>query len=232
MAGERSGGGGSLSRLHLEELEELSPRDPKRKSNNSSCAGQGRELESGPDLTKRPGGILAAKLVPEDQEPADAGAPGFKPGRRKGVGTATGASAREKTAADHSPRRRKRDRVCEPGPNKAKLRNPSGRRGRLATRSTARTPGIGQLASPPARPCRRPQPCDESGPSRTELDQAGAMLLTVYCVRRDLSEVTFSLQVDADFELHNFRALCELESGIPAPRARSTFGITFYPKPY
>ncbi|XP_075462029.1 protein DDI1 homolog 2 isoform X2 [Ascaphus truei] len=42
------------------------------------------------------------------------------------------------------------------------------------------------------------------------------MLLTVYCVRRDLSEVTFSLEVDADFELENFRALCELESGIPA----------------
>ncbi|KAB1272514.1 Protein DDI1-like protein 1 [Camelus dromedarius] len=42
------------------------------------------------------------------------------------------------------------------------------------------------------------------------------MLLTVYCVRRDLSEATFSLQVSPDFELHNFRALCELESGIPA----------------
>lgn len=46
------------------------------------------------------------------------------------------------------------------------------------------------------------------------------MLLTVYCVRRDLSEVTFSLQVDADFELHNFRALCELESGIPAAESQ------------
>lgn len=42
------------------------------------------------------------------------------------------------------------------------------------------------------------------------------MLLTVYCVRRDLSEATFSLQVSPDFELHNFRVLCELESGIPA----------------
>ncbi|XP_057606479.1 protein DDI1 homolog 1 [Hippopotamus amphibius kiboko] len=42
------------------------------------------------------------------------------------------------------------------------------------------------------------------------------MLLTVYCVRRDLSEATFSLQVTPDFELHNFRVLCELESGIPA----------------
>ncbi|XP_004385908.1 protein DDI1 homolog 1 [Trichechus manatus latirostris] len=41
------------------------------------------------------------------------------------------------------------------------------------------------------------------------------MLITVYCVRRDLSEVTFSLQVSPDFELHNFRVLCELESGIP-----------------
>ncbi|XP_037697176.1 protein DDI1 homolog 1 [Choloepus didactylus] len=41
------------------------------------------------------------------------------------------------------------------------------------------------------------------------------MLITVYCVRRDLSEVTFSLQVSADFELRNFRVLCELESGIP-----------------
>ncbi|XP_006833844.1 PREDICTED: protein DDI1 homolog 1 [Chrysochloris asiatica] len=41
------------------------------------------------------------------------------------------------------------------------------------------------------------------------------MLITVYCVRRDLSEITFSLQVSHDFELHNFRVLCELESGIP-----------------
>lgn len=50
------------------------------------------------------------------------------------------------------------------------------------------------------------------------------MLLTVYCVRRDLSEVTFSLQVDADFELHNFRALCELESGIPAAESQVSRG--------
>ncbi|XP_019572350.2 protein DDI1 homolog 1 [Rhinolophus sinicus] len=42
------------------------------------------------------------------------------------------------------------------------------------------------------------------------------MLVTVYCVRRDLSEVTFSVQVSSDLELHNFRALCALESGIPA----------------
>ncbi|XP_054448481.1 protein DDI1 homolog 1 [Pteronotus mesoamericanus] len=42
------------------------------------------------------------------------------------------------------------------------------------------------------------------------------MLITVYCVQRDLSEVTFSLQVSPDFELRNFRVLCELESGIPA----------------
>lgn len=46
------------------------------------------------------------------------------------------------------------------------------------------------------------------------------MLLTVYCVRRDLSEATFSLQVSPDFELHNFRVLCELESGIPAQETR------------
>lgn len=46
--------------------------------------------------------------------------------------------------------------------------------------------------------------------------RAHAMLLTVYCVRKDLSEATFSLQVSPDFELHNFRVLCELESGIPA----------------
>ncbi|XP_018430372.1 PREDICTED: protein DDI1 homolog 2 [Nanorana parkeri] len=45
------------------------------------------------------------------------------------------------------------------------------------------------------------------------------MLITVYCVRRDLSEVTFSLEVDPDFELENFRALCELESGVPADQA-------------
>lgn len=42
------------------------------------------------------------------------------------------------------------------------------------------------------------------------------MLVTVYCVRRDLSEATFSLQVSSDFELRNFRVLCELESGLPA----------------
>ncbi|XP_004453330.2 protein DDI1 homolog 1 [Dasypus novemcinctus] len=42
------------------------------------------------------------------------------------------------------------------------------------------------------------------------------MLITVYCVRRDLSEVTFSLQVSPDFELRNFRVLCELEAGVPA----------------
>ncbi|XP_029433987.1 protein DDI1 homolog 2 isoform X2 [Rhinatrema bivittatum] len=46
------------------------------------------------------------------------------------------------------------------------------------------------------------------------------MLVTVYCVRRDLSEITFSLEVDADFELQNFRALCELESGIPAAESQ------------
>ncbi|XP_072011420.1 uncharacterized protein [Engystomops pustulosus] len=45
---------------------------------------------------------------------------------------------------------------------------------------------------------------------------AVAMLITVYCVRRDLTEITFSLDVDQEFELENFRALCELESGIPA----------------
>lgn len=47
-----------------------------------------------------------------------------------------------------------------------------------------------------------------------------AMLLTVFCLRRDRSEITFNLQVDADFELQNFRALCELESGIPAAESQ------------
>ncbi|XP_002822458.2 protein DDI1 homolog 1 [Pongo abelii] len=42
------------------------------------------------------------------------------------------------------------------------------------------------------------------------------MLITVYCVRRDLSEVTFSLQVSPDFELRNFKVLCEAESRVPA----------------
>ncbi|XP_024426681.1 protein DDI1 homolog 1 [Desmodus rotundus] len=42
------------------------------------------------------------------------------------------------------------------------------------------------------------------------------MLVTVYCVQRDLSELTFSLRVRPDFELRDFRVLCELESGIPA----------------
>ncbi|XP_030041705.1 protein DDI1 homolog 2 isoform X2 [Microcaecilia unicolor] len=46
------------------------------------------------------------------------------------------------------------------------------------------------------------------------------MLITVYCVRKDLSEITFSLEVDADFELQNFRALCELECGIPAAESQ------------
>ncbi|XP_020756038.2 protein DDI1 homolog 1 [Odocoileus virginianus] len=49
------------------------------------------------------------------------------------------------------------------------------------------------------------------------------MLLTVYCVRRDLSEATFSLQVRPDFELHDFRALCELESGIPAEETQIVY---------
>ncbi|XP_060614839.2 protein DDI1 homolog 2 isoform X2 [Anolis sagrei] len=49
------------------------------------------------------------------------------------------------------------------------------------------------------------------------------MLLTVFCLRRDRSELTFSLQVDADFELQNFRALCELESGIPAAQSQIVY---------
>ncbi|XP_041626237.1 protein DDI1 homolog 1 [Vulpes lagopus] len=49
------------------------------------------------------------------------------------------------------------------------------------------------------------------------------MLVTVYCVRRDLSEATFSLQVNPDFELHNFRLLCELESGIPVDEIQIIF---------
>lgn len=49
---------------------------------------------------------------------------------------------------------------------------------------------------------------------------AAAMLLTVFCLRRDRSELTFSLQVDADFELQNFRALCALESGVPASESQ------------
>ncbi|KAK1159510.1 regulatory solute carrier protein family 1 member 1-like isoform X1 [Acipenser oxyrinchus oxyrinchus] len=42
------------------------------------------------------------------------------------------------------------------------------------------------------------------------------MLVTVFCVRRDRSEITFSLEVSAELELRDFVALCELESGIPA----------------
>uniref|UniRef100_K7FW99 Protein DDI1 homolog 2 n=1 Tax=Pelodiscus sinensis TaxID=13735 RepID=K7FW99_PELSI len=49
------------------------------------------------------------------------------------------------------------------------------------------------------------------------------MLVTVFCLRRDRSELTFSLQVDADFELQNFRALCELESGIPAAESQIVY---------
>ncbi|XP_021552179.1 protein DDI1 homolog 1 [Neomonachus schauinslandi] len=49
------------------------------------------------------------------------------------------------------------------------------------------------------------------------------MLVTVYCVRRDLSEATFSLQVSPDVELHDFRLLCELESGVPADETQLIF---------
>ncbi|XP_006004329.1 protein DDI1 homolog 2 isoform X2 [Latimeria chalumnae] len=52
------------------------------------------------------------------------------------------------------------------------------------------------------------------------------MLVTVYCVRRDLSEITFSLEVDADFELQNFKALCEMESGIPAAESQIVYAET------
>ncbi|XP_017400277.1 protein DDI1 homolog 1 [Cebus imitator] len=53
-------------------------------------------------------------------------------------------------------------------------------------------------------------------PLPTRPAQVPAMLITVYCVRRDLSEVTFSLQVSPDFELQNFKVLCEVESRVPA----------------
>ncbi|KAL0630081.1 Protein DDI1-like protein 1 [Plecturocebus cupreus] len=53
-------------------------------------------------------------------------------------------------------------------------------------------------------------------PLPTRPTQAAAMLIIVYCVRRDLSEVTFSLQVSPDFELQNFKDLCEVESRVPA----------------
>uniref|UniRef100_UPI00398EF52A protein DDI1 homolog 2 isoform X3 n=1 Tax=Pristiophorus japonicus TaxID=55135 RepID=UPI00398EF52A len=49
------------------------------------------------------------------------------------------------------------------------------------------------------------------------------MLLTVYCVRRDLSEITFTLQVDGGLELETFRALCEMESGVPAAESQIIF---------
>nr|XP_015192588.1 PREDICTED: uncharacterized protein LOC102687523 isoform X2 [Lepisosteus oculatus] len=48
------------------------------------------------------------------------------------------------------------------------------------------------------------------------------MMLTVYCVRRDRSEITFSLQVSAELELRDFVALCELESEIPAAEIQIT----------
>jgi len=97
---------------------------------------------------------------------------------------------------------------------------------------------FGQRARPPA-PARRPligrAPVIDSRPAGRALCDGGAwrqlaaaggggggaaMLLTVFCLRRDRSELTFSLQVDADFELQNFRALCELESGIPAAESQ------------
>ncbi|XP_041129854.1 regulatory solute carrier protein family 1 member 1-like isoform X1 [Polyodon spathula] len=48
------------------------------------------------------------------------------------------------------------------------------------------------------------------------------MLVTVFCVRRDRSEITFSLEVSAELELRDFVALCELESGIPASEIQIT----------
>ncbi|XP_012310731.1 protein DDI1 homolog 1 [Aotus nancymaae] len=53
-------------------------------------------------------------------------------------------------------------------------------------------------------------------PLPTQPAQVPTMLITVYCVRRNLSEVTFSLQVSPDFELRNFKVLCEVESRVPA----------------
>ncbi|GCC29066.1 hypothetical protein chiPu_0007503 [Chiloscyllium punctatum] len=50
-----------------------------------------------------------------------------------------------------------------------------------------------------------------------------AMLLTVYCVRRDLSEITFTLQVNGGMQLETFRALCEMESSIPAAESQIIF---------
>ncbi|XP_045751113.1 protein DDI1 homolog 1 [Mirounga angustirostris] len=49
------------------------------------------------------------------------------------------------------------------------------------------------------------------------------MLVTVYCVRRDLSEATFSLQVSPDLRLHDFRGLCALECGVPADEIQLLF---------
>ncbi|XP_067873451.1 protein DDI1 homolog 2 isoform X2 [Heterodontus francisci] len=49
------------------------------------------------------------------------------------------------------------------------------------------------------------------------------MLLTVYCVRRDLSEITFTLQVNGGMQLETFRALCEMESSIPAAESQIIF---------
>ncbi|KAK6477481.1 hypothetical protein HHUSO_G22453 [Huso huso] len=48
------------------------------------------------------------------------------------------------------------------------------------------------------------------------------MLVTVFCVLRDRSEITFSLEVSAELELRDFVALCELESGIPASEIQIT----------
>lgn len=89
------------------------------------------------------------------------------------------------------------------------------REGRSKRASEQPAPSARSTSQAPPSP-RSPAP----RPGGAELGRARAMLLTVYCVRRDLSEVTFSLQVDADFELHNFRALCELESGIPAAESQ------------
>lgn len=78
--------------------------------------------------------------------------------------------------------------VCEGGRSE--------RAGERAARASACS--TSQAPPPPRRSAPRP--------GRGRAGSGPGHAAHRYCVRRDL-EVTFSLQVDADFELHNFRAL-------------------------
>lgn len=60
---------------------------------------------------------------------------------------------------------------------------------------------------------------------------AGTMLINNYCVQCDLTKITFSLDMDVDFELENICTLCELEIGILAAMSLWKWGVPGIPWP-